>query len=72
MNDDSGTDRRRPRRDGRDGRDYRDNRGRDGRGRGGRLGRESDTGRVNKDVDSYRPNSERLSNLSFYKTLTDK
>ncbi|KAL6707222.1 hypothetical protein ACN47E_004769 [Coniothyrium glycines] len=52
MNGDSGADRRRPRRDGRD---TRDNRGRESRGRDGRLGRDSDAGRLNKDIDSYRP-----------------
>lgn len=58
MNDDSGVDRRRPRRNGRDTRDTREE-----RGRGGRLGRDSDSGRLKGDVDSYRPGSARLVGL---------
>lgn len=59
--DDSGVDRRRPRqngRDSRDNRDGRDNRGRDTRPRGGRLSHGAEAGRLNADVDSYRPGSQ--------------
>lgn len=69
MNDDSGLDRRRPRRNGRDNRDDRDNRndrGRDTRGRGGgRLSHGADAGRLNNDVDSYRPGSQGANESRF-------
>lgn len=66
--DDSGADRRRPRRDIRDIRDSRDNRdqrGRDARGRGGRLSYGAEPGRLNNDVDSYRPGGQSTDESRF-------